>query len=183
MPKIAFALAAVLVLALAGVAIGVARLDSGPAATADVPSAQSGASIGAIYATTFSDLDGKPVSLARWDQKLLVINFWATWCAPCREEMPLLSELQKKYAARNVQIIGIAADSTSAVADFSQKTPVAYPLLPAEGSAIEFSKRLGNRLGLLPHTVIIKPGGEVIYMKLGKVEAAEFERVIGPYLP
>lgn len=122
-----------------------------------------------IYTATYTTMPGKKISLGEWQHKLLIINFWATWCAPCREEMPMLSKLQVEYAGKNVQFVGIAADSSSKVANFSMSTPVSYPLLPDEVGAIEFSKRLGNRLGLLPHTVVVAPGGRMVAGRLGIV--------------
>jgi thiol-disulfide isomerase/thioredoxin len=131
-----------------------------------------------LYASTFSTVDGKRVSLGQWQDKVLVVNFWATWCGPCKEEMPIFDRLQQKFGANGVQFIGIAADSTAKVANFQKQLPVSYPLLPDEVGAIDFSKRLGNRLGLLPHTVVFAPGGGVVYAKLGVVEEREFSEIL-----
>jgi thiol-disulfide isomerase/thioredoxin len=133
---------------------------------------------GAVYDARFTDLGGATSTLAQWEQKLLIVNFWATWCGPCKEEMPLLSTLHMKYRDRGVQFVGIAADSPLNVANFAKKIGISYPLLMSEADAIAFSKRLGNRFGLLPHTVVIKPGGEVIYMKLGVVSADDLSIII-----
>ncbi len=168
----------VLLVGLAGVAMCTGRSNSLPTKFGEID-----ASAGIIYTSSFMDMAGKPQSLGQWQHKLLVINFWATWCGPCKEEMPIFTSLQKKYAAKGLQIVGIAADSPSNVVNFAQKIHVGYPLLPDEGGAIEFSKRLGNRLGLLPHTVIIRPGGEVISAHLGVVRQGEFEAIIIKNLP
>ena len=167
-----------LLVGLAGLAMCTGRSDTLPTKISELD-----ASAGTIYTSSFMDMAGNPQSLGQWQHKLLVINFWATWCSPCKEEMPIFANLQKKYAAKGLQIIGIAADSPSNVANFAQKLSVGYPLLPDEGGAIEFSKRLGNRLGLLPHTVIIRPGGEVISARLGIIREDEFEAVIIKNLP
>lgn len=153
-------------------------------ATAETPQASKpDASAGVIYTASFNDVDGKSQSLGQWQNKLLVINFWATWCAPCREEMPIFAKLQQRLAPNGVQFVGIAADSRLNVVNFSLKTPVQYPLFPSESGAIDFSKRLGNRLGLLPHTVVVAPGGEVVYTKLGQIVEADFMAILQQHLP
>lgn len=141
------------------------------------------ASRGAIYSAKFPDLQGNMQSLGQWDQKLLVVNFWATWCGPCKEEMPILSRLQARFGEQGFQIVGIAADSTGNVANFAAGAKIGYPLLIDEAGAIEFSKRLGNRLGLLPHTVLFSPGGNAIYNKLGVITEAEMSGIILKNLP
>lgn len=137
----------------------------------------------ALMAVSFPDLTGKPQSLGQWQGKLLVINFWATWCAPCREEMPALNRIHNKYAAKGVQIVGIAADSADKVLQFSNETVIGYPLLVDQAGAMEFSRRLGNRFGLLPHTVVIGADGKPIFSKLGVIQEQEFEAIIVKNLP
>ena len=138
---------------------------------------------GVIYTAAFTDVNGQSQSLGQWQKKLLVINFWATWCAPCKEEMPIFAKLQQQFARNGVQFVGIAADSRANVVNFSQKTQVGYPLYPSESGAIDFSKRLGNRLGLLPHTVVVAPGGEVVYTKLGQITEVDFSAILQQHLP
>jgi len=171
-------------LALAAVAL---LLDPAPALqnlTGSPAAKQSiSASPGVIYAAKFPDVQGKLQSLAQWDKRLLVVNFWATWCGPCKEEMPMLRDLQAKFGNRGLQIVGIAADTQSNVANFGKSIDINYPLLVAETGAIDFSKRLGNRLGLLPHTLVLKPGGEIIFVKLGAVSETEMAEIITKNLP
>ncbi len=176
--------------ALAAAALGVSHFAAPNKAPVRPEAQQSSGEIakleltpGVLYATSFPDVSGKAQNLGQWQRDLLVINFWATWCAPCKEEMPLLADLQQKYAKNGVQFVGIAADNSANVANFAQKIPLGYPLLPDESRAIEFSKRLGNRLGLLPHTVVVTPGGEVVYSKLGVVKQAEFEAILQQFMP
>lgn len=176
MPKLILASVVALLLALAGLALW---LDQ-PAAKNPLSAAltdRADISAGAIYSARFTDVEGNERELGQWQHDLLVINFWATWCAPCMEEIPMLAKMQEKYRVQGLQIVGIAVDSRENVAKFLQKSSITYPLLPDQARAIEFSKRLGNRLGLLPFTVIVKPGGEVIFSRLGviaEVELAEF---------
>lgn len=141
------------------------------------------ASSGVVYSSKFMDLHGNRQVLGQWDRKLLVVNFWATWCGPCKEEMPMLVKLQTKFAEQGLQIVGIAADSSSNVSNFAQNVKINYPLLIDDVGAIEFSKRLGNRLGLLPHTVMFAPGGELIYNKLGVISENELSDIIAKNTP
>ena len=175
-----------LLVALAGIALWLdhatlaTRLSTEKSAGVDN---QIAASPGAIYSATFTDLQGKNHTLGEWEQKLLVINFWATWCGPCKEEIPILVKLQAKFGEHRVQIVGVAADSAANVANFDKNAKVNYPLLIDETGAIAFSKRLGNRLGLLPHTVVLLPGGEVIYNKLGAITEVELANIIANNIP
>ena len=175
------ALFVILMGALASTALWLGRGDVAPEALPGKSAtaiAEVVASAGAVYSTTFPDVDGQKRRLGQWEQRFLLVNFWATWCGPCKEEMPILVKLQSRYGGQNLQVVGIAADSSLNVYNFSKATPVNYPLLVDEAGAIQFSKRLGNRLGLLPHTVLFRPGGEVIYNRLGVVSERELSDII-----
>lgn len=136
---------------------------------------------GTIYSTRFTDMNGNLQEFGQWQKKLLIINFWATWCAPCKEEMPMLANVQRQFQDKGLQIVGIAVDSRENVLKFSESMPMGYPLFPDEVRAIEFSKRLGNRLGLLPYTVAVKPGGEVVFAKMGIVDEQELIQLVRNY--
>ena len=136
---------------------------------------------GTIYSARFTDMNGNLQEFGQWQKKLLIINFWATWCAPCKEEMPMLANVQRQFQDKGLQIVGIAVDSRENVLKFSESMPMGYPLCPDEVRAIEFSKRLGNRLGLLPYTVAVKPGGEVVFAKMGIVDEQEFIQLVRNY--
>jgi thiol-disulfide isomerase/thioredoxin len=123
----------------------------------------------AIYAAEFRDEQGGTQSLARFPNKLLVVNFWATWCAPCREEMPAFTRVQSRWAGRGVQFVGIAQDDAEKVMQFGRELRINYPLWTGGDEVGELSRRLGNRLGVLPYTVILDPQGTVL------------ERRVGPY--
>jgi len=168
--------------ALFTTAIVVGKLETPPEVSKTV-AAGSDATPSVIYATSFKDLAGQPQSLGQWSNKLLVINFWATWCAPCIVEMPIFVKLQDKFGARGLQIVGIAADTSVNVAKFGEKLKLNYPVLPDEARAIEFSRRTGNRLGLLPYTIVLSAKGDVILTKLGIIDETEFTAIIEKNLP
>lgn len=128
-----------------------------------------------LLATTLPDPAGNAHQLMQWQGKVLVVNFWATWCAPCREEMPAFARLQSKHAANGVQFVGIAFDSHDAVAEFSQKIPVNYPLLIGGGDTRELMKTLGNGPAGLPFTVILDASGKPMHAKLGRYEEADLD--------
>jgi peroxiredoxin len=170
-------LAGLVIAGLFGASIMLGQLETKPEVTKTVD-AGSNATPSVIYAASFPDVNGKSQQLGQWSSKLLVINFWATWCAPCLEEMPAFVRLQDKYGAKGLQIVGIAADSAATSANFAQKLRINYPILADESGAIAFSKRTGNRLGLLPYTIVISPRGELVLTKLGIINEVEFEDMI-----
>jgi thiol-disulfide isomerase/thioredoxin len=105
--------------------------------------------------------------------KFVLLNFWATWCPPCVEEMPELSELaeswQKSFPGK-VATVGLAIDSVANVSNFSQKMPVKYDLLAANTEGLELVRILGNQVGALPFTVILGPEGQIFHRILGKFQ-------------
>ena len=123
---------------------------------------------------TLPDLDGRPHRPDEWDGKVLVVNFWATWCAPCRKEIPLLIDLERRRPG--VRVIGIAVDRADAVRAFARELGIGYPLLldDLRGSTM---RRYGNRVGALPFTVITGRDSVVAYVRLGELEAAELDWV------
>jgi thiol-disulfide isomerase/thioredoxin len=132
----------------------------------------------AVYAASFRDEQGANRSLAQFHNKLLVVNFWATWCAPCREEMPAFTRLQSRWAGRNVQFVGLAQDDPAKVERFGKELAINYPLWTGGDEVAELSKRLGNRLGVLPYTVILDPRGGVLEQRVGPyTETALEERL------
>ena len=135
-------------------------------------------SIKAFFANPWQTPDGKPVNSAEWQGKVLVVNFWASWCPPCVEEMPTLDLLQKAFLQENVLFVGIGIDSPSNIREFLEKTPVSYSILIGglEGSAL--SKQMGNAQGALPFTVIINSKGKAVYSKLGKISEDELRKAI-----
>jgi thiol-disulfide isomerase/thioredoxin len=129
----------------------------------------------AVLATVLPDLDGRETPLAQWRGKVLIVNFWATWCAPCREEMPQFVAVQSRDGAKGVQFVGIAVDQVDKVRDYVKEVRINYPVLIGGFGAIELSKALGNELAALPFTVVVDRAGSVIHTQLGPVNAAQLD--------
>jgi thiol-disulfide isomerase/thioredoxin len=139
-------------------------------------------SIKSFFSNTWQSPDGKPVNTENWQGKVLVVNFWASWCPPCVEEMPTLDKIQAEYAAKNVLIVGIGIDSPSNIRDFLSKTPVDYPIVIGGLNGSNISKEMGNSQGALPYTVVINAKGKSTYTKLGKISGDELKNAINSAL-
>jgi thiol-disulfide isomerase/thioredoxin len=164
-------------------AVGLAALLAGTGLwIATAPSPQVTApdiSPSAIFAAGFHDLQGGSRSLGQFQGKVLVVNFWATWCLPCREEMPAFSRLQPAWASRGVQFIGISSEDPPRVASFARSLGgVTYPLWNGGDEVSELSRRLGNAAGALPHTVVLDPLGNVVASKVGAYSEAALSNVL-----
>jgi thiol-disulfide isomerase/thioredoxin len=131
---------------------------------------------GALYATSFTDAQGRPQALGQFQGRVLVLNFWATWCGPCREEMPAFERVQARWKDRGVQFLGVSAEEPAKVNQFGRDLGVSYPLWTGGDEVNELSRRLGNRLGVLPHTVIVAPGGEILETRVGPYTEPELEQ-------
>jgi thiol-disulfide isomerase/thioredoxin len=153
---------------LAGTALWLVSRPPGPAPAV-------GVAPGALYAASFSDRDGRAQSLGQFQGKIVVLNFWATWCAPCREEMPAFSRAQTRWAAQNVQFVGLSGEEPIRVAKFGRELAITYPLWTGGDGVGELSRRLGNRLGVLPHTVIFGPDGRVLDQRVGPYSEKELD--------
>ena len=134
-------------------------------------------SAAALYAASFEDEQGMRQSLGRYQGRLLVLNFWATWCGPCRHEIPAFTRVQQRWAAKGVQFVGLSAETRDQVARFAREVPVNYPLWTGE-AASDLGRRLGNRLGVLPFTVLVSPTGEILDRKVGAYSEAEVEQKV-----
>ena len=128
------------------------------------------------------DLEDKVRDIKEWDGQVLMINFWATWCPPCRREMPAFIELQEKYQDKGFTIIGIALDEKQAVIDFTDPMGMNYPILLAEQEGITLAKAYGNNLGVLPFTVIVDRKGNIIHRQRSELTFEQVEGMIKPLL-
>jgi len=124
------------------------------------------------------DTAGTQRHSGEWTGTILVLNFWATWCPPCRAEMPAFAELQAKYQDHNVQFVGIAIDEKEAVTRFADELGITFPLLLGDMTTIGFSKRLGNRFGGLPYTVIVDRQGNIRHRQAAEIHKDDLDRLI-----
>jgi thiol-disulfide isomerase/thioredoxin len=119
------------------------------------------------------DRTGKPESIDTWRGKSLVINFWATWCAPCRHEIPFLETLDAEWRAKDVQVVGIAVDQRAAVAAYADKWKITYPLLIGEEDALDAARAFGVTEPAFPFTVFTDRRGEVVALFMGELHAPQ----------
>ncbi|HJT50472.1 MAG TPA: TlpA disulfide reductase family protein [Nitrosospira sp.] len=136
----------------------------------------------AILGASLPDLEGNKQPISQWKGKVMVVNFWASWCVPCREEIPEFMELQKKYSDKGLTFIGIAVDQKERAAAFSKEMGINYPVLVGDMSAMALAEAAGNTYGALPFTVIIDRGGKITGTKLGRLSQSKLEAMVEPLL-
>ena len=130
----------------------------------------------------FKDTEGDLIKSSDLDGKVLLVNFWATWCPPCKKEMPAFIELQEQYAEKGFQIVGIALDDEDSVRDFADALGVNYPVMAAEYDGIALSRAYGNHVGALPFSAFVNRDGKIIKTKTGEISKQEVEELILPLL-
>lgn len=123
-------------------------------------------------------VDGSEHSIAEWNHKVIVLNFWASWCAPCRREVPLLIKLQKQYETRGLQVVGVAIDNPDAIRDFANKLGINYPVLYGVEAAMDVAASYGDQQGTLPFTVVIDRKGRMRHVFRKEIKRPEIEPVI-----
>jgi thiol-disulfide isomerase/thioredoxin len=156
-----------LVFAVAGAFFGMRQLEPAPAQAPAVAN---------MFSQSLVDTKGQSQPLSQWKDKALVVNFWATWCAPCVDEMPELSALQTEVAPANIQILGIGIDSASNIAQFASKYKITYPLYTGGINATELSRQFGNKAGGLPFTVLVGRDGQIKKTYLGRLKIEELRK-------
>ena len=124
------------------------------------------------------DRYGKDQDFEQWRTRILIVNFWATWCEPCRDEVPDLLRIQAKHAAKSVQVVGIALDSADKVREFADEYHIGYPLLIGGMQIMDIARRLGNTAGGLPYTVVMDASGKVVVKHLGRISEAQLEAAV-----
>lgn len=126
--------------------------------------------------------EGETVTPADFSGKTLLINFWATWCVPCRHEMPMLVDLQKNFGADGLQVIGIALDDVQSTRDFIEEYGITYPILVGAGDVMETSIAYGNVKNVLPYSVLVDKNGIIRWQYVGEIQPEEITRLLDAYL-
>ncbi|HEV3241164.1 MAG TPA: TlpA disulfide reductase family protein [Casimicrobiaceae bacterium] len=139
---------------------------------------RSPADTSALLALSLPDTQGALQPLRQWQGKVLVVNFWATWCEPCREEMPEFVRAQRELGPKGVQFVGIAVDQRDKVVQFAKELQLNYPALIGGYAAMDLSKPLGNRLLALPFTVILDRDGRIAHTQLGPLKPSQLHSII-----
>ena len=155
-------------------------IPSGLISSQQLSPAQEQAQADAVMKLTLPDLDGRPQAIAQWRDKILVVNYWASWCAPCVEEIPAFSRLQRQYAAQGVQFVGIGIDNVENMQAFVKATPISYPLLVADPAA---SQMPGLQIKGLPYTLVIGPDGRVQGSRLGRLDESRLNSILQRLAP
>lgn len=135
-----------------------------------------------FFGATLTGLDGTPQAMSQWRGKIVVINFWATWCLPCRDEIPELIDTYAAYHQKDLVILGIAIDNVEKVAAFSKEFNINYPVLIGEFEAFSLAEAMGNSQGALPFTVTIGRDGTIVDTHLGRIKKQQIEEIIKPML-
>lgn len=140
------------------------------------------AAVQALLAVRLKDLEGDSKAIESWRGKVLVLNFWATWCVPCRKEIPEFVRMQERLGARGLQFVGIAFDQPQPVGDFARELRINYPLLMGGLDTMALMRESGNKAGVLPYTLILDRRGQVAKTHRGALTEAMLERIIMPLL-
>lgn len=135
------------------------------------------ADVGSLMAAKFPDVNGVPTSIADAKEKILVVNFWATWCTPCREEIPDFVRLQGEYRGKGVRFFGIAAERPEKIPAFAAEFKINYPLLVGDFAAIEIAKKLGDTTGALPFTIVLDGQRKIVHRELGVLSASKLTKI------
>jgi thiol-disulfide isomerase/thioredoxin len=138
-----------------------------PAAPAGVKTLAVGDPVGAYR---LPDPHGRMTALAKWHGKILLLNFWATWCQPCRQEMPMLASFQREHAQDGLQVVGIAMDQPQSAAAFLERVPVGYPILIGIDADPVPTTVFGDTAGMLPYSVLVGRDGRILATKLGPLD-------------
>ena len=133
------------------------------------------------YITPFSlqDLDGNTRNINEWSGRRLLINYWATWCLPCRREMPMLQNLYLNKGSHNIEIIGVAVDHNEPVEDFIHEYGIEFPILIGQSNAYEIMQQLGNSVQTLPYTLVVEPDGLITWCKYIEVKSEDLPSILG----
>jgi thiol-disulfide isomerase/thioredoxin len=174
MRRISLRWVVIAIVGLAGLAAGIYfGLDRGSPTPGSAPMAAA-----ALNGVALPDAEGKEQRIDQWRGKVVVVNFWATWCAPCREEMPEFIKAQNELGPKGLQIVGIAVDQQDKVRQFATEIGLNYPALVGGFGAMELSRALGNTVMALPFTVILDRKGSIVHTQLGILKPDKLHAVV-----
>ncbi len=171
---------------LAGIAVAVAATTLGLAAgrwmhggdvTAETTLA-SNRSVDLLWAAPLTDINGKTHTLAGLQGQAAVVNFWASWCSPCVEEIPELAKFSRQYATKGIRFVGIGIDSAQNIREFMHKVEINYPIYISGFGGADLMRNFGNSAGGLPFTVVIDAHGNVRHTQLGQIQPAKLKQVL-----
>ena len=134
-----------------------------------------------LWTSRFEQPDGSPLVLDALRGRPLVVNFWATWCPPCVEEMPLLDRFYQENSSKGWQVVGIAIDQPSAVRHFLAAHSIHYPIALGGLNGNHLGRQLGNESGSLPYTLVLDASGQVVQQKLGRLDPQDLQKWIGGF--
>jgi thiol-disulfide isomerase/thioredoxin len=129
---------------------------------------------------TLPDLKGTQRKLSEWQDKVVVLNFWATWCAPCRKEIPEFIKLQTEFGPKGLQFVGIAVEESEPVKEYSDSVGINYPTLIGEITGINLSIPLGNMISTVPFTAIFDQQGNIVHTQLGEISREKILEIVTP---
>lgn len=127
---------------------------------------------------TLPDLEGTPRRFEEWHGKSRIVNFWATWCAPCRREIPLLKQAQAEHGDAGLQVLGIAVDFTEDVVRYAAEADFNYPVLVGQEDAMAVAEASGVEFIGMPFTMIVAPDGELLAVHLGEIHGPQIETIV-----
>jgi thiol-disulfide isomerase/thioredoxin len=130
----------------------------------------------ALWQLPFQTRDGKTTTLASFKGQKIIVNFWATWCPPCVDEMPLLDRFYRENSAKGWQVAGIAVDQAAPVKKFIEQKDILFPNATDGAKGVELSRALGNQAGGLPYTVVLDQAGKIVAQKAGRISSDDLQQ-------
>ncbi len=127
-------------------------------------------------------MSGDQRNVSEWQGKILVINFWATWCPPCRKEIPEFVALQEQYGDKGLQFVGIAIEDREPVSEYLNTIKINYPILIGGDKGIALAQQLGNIINAVPFTIVVNPQGQVIHRQPGEFSREKVLEIISPLM-